>query len=129
MEIWKEVPNYNGIYLVSNLGRVKSIDQEINCKRNKKRIHKGKILKTYLNERGYECVGITINRVAKKKKVHRLVAEAFLPNPNNLPQVNHIDCNKQNNCVENLEWCDNSYNMKEAYKNNLRKLRRKAGTL
>lgn len=129
MEIWCELPNYNGIYLVSNLGKVKSVDQEVNCKGNKKRIHKGKMLKTFLNERGYVCVTLTKNHISKIKKVHRLVAETFLPNLNNMPQVNHIDCNKQNNCVENLEWCNNSYNMKQAYKNNLKMGRRKEGKI
>ena len=71
---------------------------------------------TSVGDNGYYKVGLYRNGKAKNFKIHRLVAEAFIPNPNNYPQVNHIDGHKNNNCVDNLEWCDNSYNMKEAYR-------------
>lgn len=118
-EIWREHPYYNGNYLVSNTGRVKSVDQLVKCKSGATRIHKGKELKQFKNERGYLCVVITKDKNTKIKKVHRLVAETFIDNPQNKPQVNHIDCNKENNDVSNLEWCTNSENMLHAYKNGL----------
>ena len=96
MEIFKEINGYEGYYLISNQGDVKSV------KRNK-------ILKCAI-VCGYKCVNLYANGKNKMHKVHRLVAEAFIPNPNNLPQVNHKDENKLNNCVENLEWCDSKYN-------------------
>ena len=124
MEIWKEHPFYGGLYLVSNKGRVKSTDRIVNCKSGATRVHRGKELTQQLNERGYCCVTISFKKQAKSKKVHRLVAETFLPNPQNKRQVNHIDCNKRNNNVDNLEWCNNSENMLHAYKSGLRMGRR-----
>jgi hypothetical protein len=120
MEIWKEHPDYGGIYLVSNTGKIKSVDTIINCKCGGTRLHKGRELKQFKNERGYLCVVITKNKKGRIKKVHRLVAETFIDNVDDKPQVNHIDCNKENNNVSNLEWCTNSENMLHAYKNNLR---------
>ena len=68
----------------------------------------------------YFSVAISVNKKAIYKLIHRLVAEAFIPNPNNFPEINHMDGNKENNCVENLEWCTRSQNLKHAYDNNLR---------
>lgn len=84
-EIWKDVEGYNGKYQVSNLGRVRKVE----------------ILKQFIHNRGY----IYSNLDCKHKYIHRLVAEAFLENSNNLPTVNHIDENKENNTLSNLEWC------------------------
>lgn len=92
-EVWKDIKGYEGLYQVSNLGRVKS---------------KRKILKLIDGE--YLKVGLSKNGIQKTIKVHRLVAEAFIPNYNNLPQVNHKDENKFNNKLDNLEWCSNRYN-------------------
>ena len=120
IEVWKKHPLYNGIYLVSNTGKIKSVNQMIPCKSGATRIHKGRELRQYKNERGYLCVVLSIDKKAKIKKVHRLVAETFISNPENKPQVNHIDCDKTNNNLSNLEWCTNSENMIHAYKNGLR---------
>lgn len=74
----------------------------------------------HISDKGYKVVSLTKRDMPDKSiPVHRLVAMAFIPNPNNLPQVNHIDGNKENNNVENLEWCDNSYNQIHAYKHGL----------
>lgn len=101
-EIWKDVEGYEGKYQVSNWGRV----------RNKK----GEIIKPYLNHKGYEKVSLSngINSRTNKHRVHRLVAQAFIPNPENYPQVNHKDGNKHNNSVSNLEWCTNLQNAQHA---------------
>ena len=98
-EYWKPVVGYEGLYMVSNWGRVKSI-----------KFGKERILKPVTNSSGYLLVGLYKNNIEKKYSVHRLVAEAFIPNPYNLPQVNHKDENKQNNVVSNLEWCTHEYN-------------------
>lgn len=98
MEIWKDIEGYPN-YQVSNMGRVKSLkyDEE-------------KILKSSKNSRGYLQVGLCKEGKIKFFRVHRLVAQAFLPNPNNLSQVNHRNEDKTDNRVENLEWCNRSYN-------------------
>lgn len=123
-EIWK--PTYvNPFYLISNKGRIRNLDRPIWCKQNNSySIRKGKMLKpSNKNSKKYWRIRIPeVNGTGKGKiySIHRLVAIAFIPNPQNLPQINHIDGNKDNNCVENLEWCDNSYNQKHAYKNGLK---------
>lgn len=109
-EIWKDVVGYEGYYRVSNKGRVKSIDRTVIGQHGKINL-KGKMLSTPKNEDGYECFGLTRDGKAKGAKVHRVVAEAFIPNPNNYPEINHKDEDKANNVVENIEWCDRKYNM------------------
>lgn len=101
-EIWKDIVGYEGLYQVSNKGRVKSL-----------RYYGGnneQIKSLGLRSDGYLNVSLSKNGKAISKSVHRLVAVAFIPNPENLEMVNHIDENKENNCVENLEWCTRSYN-------------------
>ena len=101
-EIWKDIKGYEGKYKVSNLGNVKSLNYNRTCKE--------RILKYGINTDGYLFVGLSKNGIHKNFLIHRLTAQAFIENPDNLPQVNHIDEDKSNNCVENLEWCTAEYN-------------------
>ena len=110
-EMWKTIEKYPN-YMISNLGRIKSL--------NYKRTGKEQILKQSINGRGYYYVLISINNKYKNILIHKAVAEAFLENNNNYSDVNHIDGNKLNNCITNLEFCTRSENIKHAYKNNLR---------
>ena len=102
IEEWKPVVGYEGLYEVSNLGRVKSLGNEYS--------RKEKILKQRKDKYGYLIINIYKEGKIKTCKVHRLVANAFLENPNNYPCVNHIDENPLNNQVDNLEWCTHQYN-------------------
>lgn len=97
VEIWRDIKDYEGLYQVSNLGRVRNS-------------RTGKLLKPYTNNNGYLIVQLCKNCKYKRLLIHRLVAQAFIDNPDNLPQVNHKDEDKLNNCVDNLEWCSISYN-------------------
>ena len=109
-EIWRDIKDYEGYYQVSNRGIVKSLER---MKRNNGGYQKipEKILKVYDNGKGYLRVQLCKDGKVKNCRINRLVAQAFLPNPNNLPEVNHIDQDKTNNCVENLEWCTTQYNV------------------
>lgn len=100
-EIWKDIEGYEGLYQVSNLGNVKSLGND--------RTRKDKILKP--GGKKYLQVVLTKNKETRMFLVHRLVANAFIQNPNNLPDVNHIDENPKNNTFENLEFCDRKYNI------------------
>jgi len=107
-EIWKSHPDIPGVQ-VSTLGRVRTLDKMVwNGKGTW--LMKGRILKQRYNHKGYMRVGITIDGKRAIKSVHRLVAQAFIPNPDNLPQVNHKNCVRDDNRVGNLEWCTASYN-------------------
>ena len=119
-EIWKPILNINHGYEVSNKGRVRRLDVYRDWNGHKMFI-KGGICSISINRQGYCVVGMAINKKPRTNLVHRLVLSAFVPNKNNYPQVNHIDGNKQNNNVENLEWCTSSQNLKHAYKTGLRK--------
>lgn len=101
-EIWKPKKDYEGLYEVSNFGNVMSL--------NYRGTGKSKLLKPNKNKKGYLHVSLCKNGKLKTFRVNRLVAETFIPNPDNLPQVNHKDENKENNSVENLEWCTPKYN-------------------
>ena len=111
-EIWKDIPNYEGFYQISNLGNVRSVDRIVNAgiKNNNKVVKKGKILNPVKDKDGYLKVSLSKNNIRKNYFVHRLVGKVFISNNKNLKQINHKDENKENNCVSNLEWCDNKYN-------------------
>lgn len=109
-EYWRPILNYEDLYEVSNFGRVRSLDTYRKSKNGTVRFCKGRILKPFTNTSGYLQVDLFKNGKKKFHLVHRLVVEAFLPNPDNLPEVNHKDENKLNNNVENLEFCDRKYN-------------------
>lgn len=101
-QCWKEIPGYEGLYQVSNTGRVRSL--------NYNGTGKTKVLKQATNKDGYKKVTLFKKGKRHYYTVHRLVAITFIPNPNNLPQVNHKDEDKNNNAVWNLEWCTQAYN-------------------
>lgn len=117
MEIWKDIKGYEGKYQVSNLGYVKSLMMWT----GDRYIRRDKILRGLLNKNGYLYVSLSKDGKVERFKVNRLVAEAFIDNPYNLPITNHKDGNKLNNVTDNLEWCTYSDNLKHAYKKGLRK--------
>ena len=109
-EIWKDIQGYEGLYQVSNLGNVRSVDRTIVDSLGREHPYKGQILKPMLVAHGYLEVNLSKGDKRKPVNIHRLVAKEFIPNPHNLPEINHIDENKQNNAAYNLEWCTSKYN-------------------
>lgn len=110
MDEWREVPGSNGDYLVSRDGRIKSL-----------KANRPVILKPRINHDGYVWYILQINKKPHSLRAHRIVAETFIPNPENKSTVNHKDGNKKNNCVENLEWATREEQMQHAYQHALKK--------
>jgi hypothetical protein len=119
-EIWKEVKGHEGVYEVSNLGLVRSLPRTEKSNVGE-RVRNGKVLSSR-NTKGYKSVVLCKDGRQTFVYVHRLVAQIFIPNPENKPEVNHIDGDKTNNEVENLEWCTKSENQKHSYANGLKQI-------
>jgi hypothetical protein len=111
VEEWKDVKGFEGLYQISNMGRVKSLARYKKNNRGSRSLIGETILKQSKNNRGYCRIYLCKDAHKKAFSVHRLVADAFVPNPNNFTEVNHKDEDKQNNCADNLEWCDSNYNI------------------
>lgn len=129
----KPIKGYEGYYEVDQFGRVFSVDRVISVEDNGRKYDKplaGKQMKQIIHDKGYKVVSLTRDGKTKQKFVHRLVAEAFIDNPDNLPMVNHKDEDKTNNFAENLEWCTAAYNngYGTAQKRRVKKLVGKAHT-
>lgn len=114
--MFKDIPGTNGFYSVDQNGTVRSNDRIVfNEGSQKYNKIQGKVLKSCANNMGYLYVDLMINKKRSRQLIHRLVAITFLPNPHNYPCINHKDCNPKNNHIDNLEWCDYSYNNKYAF--------------
>ena len=109
-EIWKPVVGYEGLYEVSNYGRIRSVDRVV-FQQGRNQLYRGRIMATFINNSGYEAIRLSKGNKKKGMLIHRIVAEAFLPNPNSHPYVNHKDETKTNNSADNLEWCSLEYNV------------------
>ena len=109
-EIWRTIEGYEGLYEVSNTGKVRSLDRYVKGKGESYWLRKGRVLSPTKDRYGYLKVVLHCNGKCKTINVHKLAAQAFLLNPDNLPEINHKDEDKTNNSVDNLEWCDRSYN-------------------
>ena len=102
--MYKSIKGYEGIYEINELGKIRSIDRKVKSKDGKIMKFKGRDLKLQMSKKGYSIVRLYKNGVAKNWKVHRLVAEEFLPNPYNLPQIHHKNHDKKDNRIQNLAW-------------------------
>lgn len=120
-EVYVDIRGYEGYYQISNYSNVKSLDRVIKQKTGKTQTIKGRILKQRTNPGGYYYVELSKNGTKATFAIHQLVAQAFLDNPGNKPIVNHIDGNKLNNSLTNLEWATYSQNLQHAYKTGLRR--------
>lgn len=111
VEEWMAVKGYEGYYEVSNFGNIRSVEREVLCKNGtSKHLNSHTMSQSTHYKNGYKSVILTVGCEKKRVLVHRIVAQAFLPNPKNLPEINHIDEDKTNNRLSNLEWCTHEYN-------------------
>ena len=117
LEHWRDIAGYEGLYQVSDFGDVRSLGRWVNGMNDSKRFVKCRVLKPQKDGGGYLIVSLYKDGKIKTHTVHRLVAEAFIPNPENLTEINHIDEDKTNNVVTNLEWCNRKYNINHGTRN------------
>lgn len=117
-EFWKDIPGFEEKYLISNKGNIKSKTRKVNCSGGVRTVI-GKRLKQYINRKGYSIIGLSKTTTVKTFTVHQLVALTFFPNFKKGTELNHIDGNKQNNAVDNLEISDSSHNQLHAVRNGL----------
>jgi hypothetical protein len=118
-EVWKDIVGYEGSYQISNKGRVKSLKRIIYRSDGVKQSYGGLLKTQYKSKRGYMISSLCKNGKSQKSKIHRLIAIHFIPNPDNKPKINHIDGNKLNNNLDNLEWCTDMENSQHAWKTGL----------
>lgn len=119
MEIWKDIKGFEGYYQVSDLGRIRSLDRYVNNSISGKRLLRGMVMKIYTFPRTGYCLVTLKNCGAKTIFIHRLVAEAFIPNPDNKPEINHKDGDKTNNQASNLEWSTRQENIDHSWETGL----------
>lgn len=122
-EIWKDIPNYEGLYQASNLGRIKSLEKQV-WNNHQMVVRPEKILKPFSDKKGYFRVKLYKNQKCKTQKLHRVIAQTFIPNIFNKPEVNHEDGNKANNMVENLSWATSKENVNHAFRTGLSKAKK-----
>jgi hypothetical protein len=113
-EVWKAITNYEGMYEVSSLGRVRSVERRVRHAKGGLAIKRGRVLANHLDSKGYPIVSLCRASQCIKARVHRLVAEAFVPNPRGVPHINHIDGDKANFAIPNLEWVTHQENCRHA---------------
>lgn len=123
IEVWKKIKGYD-FYEVSNYGNIRSLDRVIVDSLGRNRKLKGCIRKQRISKQGYMRVNLYNGERIITERVHILIAKAFIENPENKPEVNHIDGNKKNNNVSNLEWCTRIENVHHMYKSNLKKIKK-----
>lgn len=109
-EIWKDINGYEGIYKISSYGRVMSLERNVKCPLNGVRHIQSRIISNNIDKKGYHYTHLIKNGTRNRMAIHRLVALAFIPNPYNYPQIDHIDTNPSNNHISNLRWCTSSMN-------------------
>lgn len=113
-EIWKDIKGYEGLYQISNLGNVRSLERLVYKSDGVIQCRKQRIMAKRKSSDGYYFAKLNVDKNSKSIAIHRLVAEAFIPNPYNLPEINHIDTDRTNNVVTNLEWCTHKDNVKHS---------------
>lgn len=124
---WIPVPGYVGIYEISEQGNLRSVDRSVHCSSGEIRKYRGKTLTITMDKKGYATVSLNYMNERKLFFVHRLLAMAFIPNPNGKPHINHKDGNCRNNSLDNLEWCTHRENMEHAAANLLTSVGSKHG--